>query len=57
MLYEVVMGAIIADLGVLGSPEPHGIVTVNSLKSIIDMFFTMFTVTVYSKIYFVLFKP
>ena len=29
LLYEVVMGAIIADLGVLGSPEPHGIVTVN----------------------------
>ena len=28
LLYEVVRGAIIADLGILGSPEPHGIVTV-----------------------------
>ena len=27
LLYEVVKGAIISDLGVLGSPEPHGIVT------------------------------
>ena len=29
LLFEVDMGAIIADLGVVGSPEPHGIVTVN----------------------------
>ena len=49
LLYEVVIDAIIVDLGVVGSPEPVRIVTV---KNHLDLaILTRFTIVSYIKLY------
>ena len=40
MLYEVVIDAIIVDLGVIGSPEPVRIVTVNLANLKVSIYFS-----------------